>query len=259
MALKLSFIKAVFYTAVIALSSLAVIVYFIPVAFTACSPHSLWANLAYIFTTSGGPLGFLALLLLTGFFYASTAATGREKTAVFFKSIIALALFFGVLAYVNENYTKRILKAQRPSHLYMLNKTGLTPVIDSLYQLDKESRQKYFSKLLENNPLKFEQIDLDVQQHWIEEAGFSFPSGHTFNAFLFAMILAYAIRHNRGRPKLRKLYVIPFLWALTVGVSRVAMGAHSAFDVTAGASLGLLTGFLFLYLDLTRHWLTRKN
>lgn len=259
MPFKFNFIKAVFYTAVIALITLGAIVYFIPIAFTACSPHSLWANMAYIFTTSGGPLGFFTLLVITAFFYASTAATGREKTAVFFKSVIALALFFGALAFVNENYTKRILKAQRPSHLYMLNKTGLTSVIDSLYELDKESRQKYFSKLLQNNPLKFQQIDTDIQHHWIEEAGFSFPSGHTFNAFLFAMILAYAIKHNRSRQKLQNLYVIPFVWALAVGVSRVAMGAHSAFDVTAGAALGLLTGFLFLYLDLTRHWLTRKN
>ncbi|HOZ87367.1 MAG TPA: phosphatase PAP2 family protein [Bacteroidia bacterium] len=235
------------------------IVYFIPVAFTACSPHSKWCALAFAFTSSGGPVGFLVMLLITGLGYASTAPRKRDKTMVFFKSIITLVLFFGVLAFVNERFTKHIIKAQRPSHVYMLNQAGLGAAIDSLYSLDKEERKAFFAELIKNNPLKFEQIDTEIQNHWIDESGFSFPSGHTFNAFLFAMILAYAIYFNRSRPALRNLFLIPFAWALAVGVSRVAMGAHSAFDVSAGAALGIMTGALFLYIDLTRHWLTRKS
>ncbi|MES2681494.1 MAG: phosphatase PAP2 family protein [Bacteroidota bacterium] len=234
-------------------------VYFIPVAFTACSPHSKWCAIAYAFTSSGGPIGFLILLLVTGLGYASTAPNTRDKIIVFFKSILTLVVFFGALAFVNERFTKHILKAQRPSHVYMLNQAGLGDAIDSLYRLDKDERKAFFADLIKNNPLKFEQIDTEIQNHWINESGFSFPSGHTFNAFLFAMILSYAIYFNRSRPALRKLFFIPFVWALTVGISRVAMGAHSAFDVSAGAALGIMTGSLFLYIDLTRHWLTRKN
>lgn len=229
-----------------------------PVAFTACSPHSWWCNIAYFFTTSGGPVGFFALLLVTGFFYASSAQTRRQKLEVFFKSVVSLALFFGLLAFVNERYTKPILKSQRPSHVYMLNQAGLNSVIDSLYQLDKKARGDFFAALLKNNPLKFRQIDPGIQAHWIEEAGFSFPSGHTFNAFLFAMILSYAIYFNRSKPNWRKFFFVPFVWALLVAVSRVAMGAHTDFDVCAGAALGIFTGALFLYFDLTRYWLTRK-
>ena len=253
------FIKTILYTALFALALLIGVVYFIPVAFTACSPNSWWCLIAYWFSNSGGPIGFLALLLITGLFYASTAQSIKEKAIVFFKAVFALVLFFAALAFLNENYTKHILKAQRPSHLYMLNQAGLNRSIDSLYQLEKENRKQYFSQLIKNNPLKFKQIDPDIQHHWIDEAGFSFPSGHTFNAFLFAMILAYAIRYNRGRPALRRLYVVPFLWAVSVGISRVAMGVHSALDVSVGAALGISIGFLFLYLDLTRFWLTRKN
>lgn len=234
-------------------------VWFMPVAFTACSPGSWWCSAAYGFTSSGGPLGFLLLLLITGICYASTASGLKDKVAVFLKSVLSLALFFGILAFVNEHYTKHILKAQRPSHVYMLNQTGLGKTIDSLYRLDKAERQQFFAGLLKNNPLKFEQIDPAIQQHWIAEAGYSFPSGHTFNAFLFAMILAYAIYFNRSRPSWRNLFVLPFVWAVAVGVSRVAMGVHTAFDVSTGAALGILTGWLFLYIDLTRHWLTRKN
>jgi phosphatidylglycerophosphatase B len=234
-------------------------VFFTNLPFTACSPGSVWCAVAYAFTSSGGPIGFFILLLITGFFYASSAISKREKLKVFFKSVLSLLIFFGVLAFINERYTKPILKSQRPSHVYMLNQTGLISTIDSLYQLDKQARKDFFENLVKAHPLEFKQIDLDVQKHWVEEAGFSFPSGHTFNAFLFAMILAYAIFYNRSYPYLRKLFFIPFVWALLVAISRVAIGAHSALDVSMGATLGIGIGWLFLYIEKTRHWLTRKN
>jgi phosphatidylglycerophosphatase B len=238
---------------------LAIIVWFVPVAFTACSPHSLWCDLAYGLTASGGPKWFFVLLLITSLCYAATAPTIKNKAIVFIKSIITLAAFFGALAFVNERYTKHILKAQRPSHGYMLKQTGQSEKIDSLYRLEKSERKGFFAGLLKNNPVKFETIDRQIQEHWIEEAGYSFPSGHSFNAFLFAMILAYSIYFNRSRPALRNLLFLPFVWAVAVGISRVAMGAHTALDVTAGAALGVIVGALFLYIDLTRQWLTRKT
>lgn len=141
----------------------------------------------------------------------------------------------------------------------MLNQTRHAQVIDSLYQLSKEERKAYFENLIKNNSLSFKEIDPEIQEHWITESGFSFPSGHTFNAFLFAMILAYAIYFNRSYPHLRKLFFIPFIWAVLVGVSRVAVGAHTALDVTAGAGLGIITGAVFLYIDISRHWLIGKK
>ncbi|MBL7931716.1 MAG: phosphatase PAP2 family protein [Bacteroidia bacterium] len=199
------------------------------------------------------------MLIITSLFYASSAKSAKEKVFVFLKSAVALIAVFGILAYLNEHYTKPVLKSQRPSHIYILDQTGLSNTIDSLYQLDKKTRQKFFTDLITSHPKEFTQIDPDILQHWQEEAGFSFPSGHTFNAFLFAMILSYAILFNRSYPSLRKLFSIPFIWAALVGISRVAMGAHTAFDVTAGAILGISLGFLFLYSDHTRHWLTRKD
>lgn len=234
-------------------------VFFTPIAFTACSPHSIWCHVAYGFTNSGGKYGFLFLLMITGVFYASSADGIKNKTLVFIKSIVALILIFGALAFVNERITKPILKLQRPSHVYMLHQTGLSSAIDSLYHLDKDTRRDFFKSLLKTQPLKFEDIDAGIQEHWIDESGFSFPSGHTFNAFLFAMILSYAILHNRSYPGLRNLFILPFIWAFLVAVSRVAVGAHSALDVSFGAGLGILLGWLFLYVDKTRHWLTRKK
>lgn len=199
------------------------------------------------------------MLLLTGFCYTLSEKSLQKKTVIFFKSIISLSIFFGALALVNERYTKPILKSQRPSHVFMLIQTNRIQSIDSLYQLSKNERKAYFANLIASNPLSFKEVDPDIQEHWIKEAGFSFPSGHSFNAFLFAMILAYAIYFNRSRPHLKNLFFVPFVWAVMVAVSRVAVGAHSAFDVSVGATLGIFTGAVFLYIDFSRRWLTRKN
>ncbi len=214
--------------------------------------------MAFLLTSSGGTKGFSGLLIITGFCYTLRETTLKNKSLVFLKSVISLLIFFGTLAFINERLTKPILKSQRPSHVFMLKQTGHINAIDSLYQLSKKERESYFATLIKKNSISFNFIDDHVQKHWVEEAGFSFPSGHTFNAFLFAMIIAYAIYYNKTNLKLQKLFFIPFIWALAVGVSRVAMGAHTAFDVSAGSLLGILIGALFLYIDKTRHWLTRK-
>ncbi len=259
MQIFLSFgIRTIVYTALIVYGLLLVFVGLTPLDFSACSPGSIWCALAYSLTSSGGKYGFLLLLLFTGWCYTLSESVLFAKLIIFLKTVLSLSIFFGTLAFINEHYTKPLLKLQRPSHVYMLEQSGIPQQIDSLYRQSKAERQVFFDQLLKKNKTVFQQIDPKVQRHWVEEAGFSFPSGHSFNAFLFAMILSYAFRHNRKKPHWRNYYFIPFIWALSVAVSRVALGAHSALDVSAGAALGILLGCLFLYIDVTRHWLTRK-
>jgi undecaprenyl-diphosphatase len=63
---------------------------------------------------------------------------------------------------------------------------------------------------------------------------FSFPSGHTMNAF--AVATALALRFPALSPGL-------FLLAASIGASRVVLGLHFASDVWAGAALGALLGW----------------
>lgn len=141
----------------------------------------------------------------------------------------------------------------------MISEWGKKVNLDSLYELEKEQRQQFLNDLIRGTPVLQNNIDKKVLDHWVEEAGYSFPSGHSFNAFLLACILSFSIYHTKNHERFRKFYVLPFVWALMIGISRVAIGAHTALDVSFGAALGILVASLLLYFDVTRKRVVRKK
>lgn len=58
----------------------------------------------------------------------------------------------------------------------------------------------------------------------------SFPSNHATNAFAIAFVLSWYYR---------RLIPIWFLWAVTVGFSRIYVGVHYPFDIIGGLIVGI--------------------
>ena len=77
----------------------------------------------------------------------------------------------------------------------------------------------------------------------------SFPSGHTSDAFATATSLSLAFP---------KWFVIApsFLWACSVGYSRMDLGVHYPTDVANGAIIGAGTSFLCYKAN---KWLSKRN
>ncbi len=63
------------------------------------------------------------------------------------------------MGWINEFFTKPILKLKRASHLYMLEKVNELDRIDYLYTLSKKERGAIFAEILKEYPLKFTDID----------------------------------------------------------------------------------------------------
>ena len=81
---------------------------------------------------------------------------------------------------------------------------------------------------------------LDCYKAWITPSDqFSFPSGHTAAAFLFACLVA----------NFYPAFTFPcFIWAGAIAVSRVLLGVHYPTDLVAGAILGSSCALIGIYL-----------
>jgi membrane-associated phospholipid phosphatase len=80
----------------------------------------------------------------------------------------------------------------------------------------------------------------------------SFPSGHTVTIFTFAGILIFFFRSLFVRLGL-------ILFALLIGISRIAVGVHWPADVLAGAAIGCLCAMIGVYSVTKLGWGKMKS
>lgn len=245
--------------AVLSLYGLLVfIVFVLPVAFSACARDSVWCAVMYGLTESGGQQGTTVIVLLAAVLYAASFTSLTQKAKVFFLTVLALGVVLASFAYLNENVIKTFGRVHRPSHTYILRESKSTANLDSLYRLPEPARRKFYEDLMLPDTVTFRNMDPRVVAHWIDEVGYSFPSGHSFNTFLLGTILAFFLYHLAGK-RYRWLHVLPLVWAMSVAVSRVAIGVHTSRDVSVGAALGIVLACLVLSIPVVRGAVVKKE
>jgi undecaprenyl-diphosphatase len=89
------------------------------------------------------------------------------------------------------------------------------------------------------------------------ELGASFPSGHTLNSIVIAGIIAYLLVLRQKSVHSRALTIsIAALFTLTIGLSRVYLGAHWLTDVLGAWAIG--GAWLALVITAHRLYLTAR-
>lgn len=70
-------------------------------------------------------------------------------------------------------------------------------------------------------------------------SGYSFPSSHAANHFALAFFMIFTLRKTT-----KWIWPLALLWASSVAYAQVYVGVHYPLDVTCGALLGFLIGFI---------------
>jgi phosphatidylglycerophosphatase B len=218
-------------------------------------PFSAWlkedslATVWLFISDSGAEIGVTIVAILSTFLIAwhhGGGKHGAKRGAIF---LLGMFVLLGSLALSNEFLVKPTVAAQRPSILKLEALEILNA--DSLYSHDtKPARREYMDKAFVAHPHRTAMANIHpkILHHWRVETGFSLPSGHSQNAFIFGTLLAFLLL--RIMVRMRWVFVLPLLWAAGIGLSRVAVGVHSPLDVTVGGLVGFTVAMLVILSGL---------
>lgn len=144
--------------------------------------------------------------------------------------VIGIATPISVCAAAWMKHDFKLLEKGVNMSLAVVLNTGATYVVKHIVNRDRPAQTYPYIQALQN------------------EKYYSFPSGHTSNAFCTATSLSL---------NFRKWYVIvpSYTWAAAVGYSRMHLGVHYPSDVFAGAILG--AGSAWATYQVKR-WLKKK-
>ncbi len=158
--------------------------------------------------------------------------------------VLIIAICAGGGALLNEHFIKAELKVPRPYIVWLAGENGSGPLgmtAEEFYENgNKEARRQPLAEVLSDDPVA---LSDSIEDHWVEETGYSFPSGHSFSAMCFAtFFLMIAVTYLTTK----RLWVFYALlpWALAVCYSRTILRLHTPTDITVGGLQGLVVGLI---------------
>lgn len=191
--------------------------------------NTWWLKAMYGITeTVTQPWGVITHVILCAWFL--WCLRFRLKAAVLLFVILAAAILAGQGI---KSWVKDRVQEPRPFVIW-LEKTHHIPV-DGFYTLKRKAR----GMLVEEQLSTQRDIPVFLRQHWQNETGFAFPSGHTMFAASWAL-LAVGLLWPRRRTLTIALLLI---WATGVMGSRLLLGMHWPRDLVVATliSWGLVT------------------
>ena len=210
-------------------------------------PDSALVELAWWVSLSGSKYG----IPLVGLLLLLVLRPGRRELP---RLVLPALLFLGVGAAFNEHLLKPWLNQPRPDIRWLASPAS-GPVLpegaEAFYRLpDKTARSR---RLAHRLAVAGPALPPRVAEHWIEETGFSFPSGHAFaSAALAGWFTLWVLCLGR------RSWLLPLLvaWSLSVAWSRLVLGVHRPEDVLTGAAQGVLLAWAVGFL--VQRWRRRR-
>ena len=236
--------------------------YLLPFEFSAIHKGlaaDFWLFISNTGGTFGVPIITLAFCLLLSVHYKGWA----KKMLFLTISLLAFSAILGGFAQLNEYFIKEKLRIERPNIVFLHENKNFNS--ERFYNLPtKKERRQYLEDYLNGktpdyNTFNEKPLHPDVLNHWAHETGFSFPSGHSVNAFLMATLMAYILLFTYHDFRRRSFFMLPFLWATLVALSRVILGVHSPTDITIGALMGSLLAYTIVSSGLIDKFFKQKQ
>jgi phosphatidylglycerophosphatase B len=218
---------------------------FTPPHFDLTGPPALGA---YWVAESGGKRGIPMLgLALTAVLVSRRGLTCKQRVIEAAVIVLVVTALLGGGAYLNEHVVKPTFAVPRPNIIELAQTPAEAPTLKmsaaAFYGLPDHARGPYLNEVLTPQVPLHER----VRSHWIAETGYSFPSGHSFSAMMFAtFFLAMGLSHFSGK-RLWPFYLLA-LWAVAVCFSRPILRVHSPTDICVGAVEGAVAGVLAFLL-----------
>ena len=167
--------------------------------------------------------------------------SGRRRAHEASVMALALTLFLGVGAVVNEFVVKPRLNSPRPN-IEELAQLGLLDLSPERFYALQGDRSAHLRRVLESMPGRLPMATA-IREHWIEETGFSFPSGHSTAAMLVATFFC-CLGVQTSESRRRGLLFLLLPWAVLICFARPVLRVHRPIDITVGGLQGVTLGVL---------------
>ncbi|MCX8730850.1 phosphatase PAP2 family protein [Gilliamella sp. B2969] len=162
------------------------------------------------------------------------------------KKIVLIGILL-VGAILTGQMIKAVIKSQtaesRPYVLWMNKQYQLSD--DKFYSLTKSEKKQLIDQLLTNSNM----IPTWLREHWQNETGYSFPSGHTLFAVTWAFLAVTLLGFKRH-------YIVVYMliiWALLIEISRLCLGMHSPVDLLCGVLVAWIISLICYFYAQKYH------
>ncbi len=201
------------------------------------------AQVALFLSQTGSKFGIPVIALsMIALVVTRSGIARRRRWQELIVLVSIMAIFGGAFAAFNENLLKEWIKIPRPNIVWLAGEDGTGPLgmtAEAFYKSGKkETRSNLLAQTLEKDPAPV-RLSAAIEEHWIHETGYSFPSGHAFSSMFFASFLL-AIAVTYASRKRYWIFYIVLPWALGVCYSRSILRVHTPADIAMGSLLGVL-------------------